>query len=164
MVKWSVEIRKFDIEYHPRGAVKGQAIINFVAEYTYDLIVEPGNQDKKALEIDPEEWVMNVDGSSTRAAAGGGVVLITPEKDRLEYAIRFGFKATNNEAEYESIIIGLRIAQGLRAKDVQLKSDSQLVVGQVQWKYGAKDDRMRRYLTAVKKEKSHFKHFNIQVP
>lgn len=72
---------------------------------------------------------MNVDGSSTRVVVGGGVVLITPEKDKLEYAIRFGFKVTNNEAEYESIIMGLCLACELRAKKIQLRSDSQLVVG-----------------------------------
>lgn len=86
---------------------------------------------------------MNVDRSSTRAAARGGVVLITLEKDRLEYAIRLVFKATNNEAEYESIIIGLCIARELGARNIQLRSDSQLVVKQVQGKYDAKDDRMR---------------------
>lgn len=47
LVKWSVEISEFDIEYHPCGAVKGQAIANFVSEYTYDPIVEPKNQDKQ---------------------------------------------------------------------------------------------------------------------
>lgn len=90
--------------------------------------------------------------------------MITPEKDKLEYAIRFGFKATNNEAEYKSLIVGLRLARELGARNIQLRSDSQLVVGKVQGMYGMKDDRMRRYLTAVKMEKSYFRHFNIQVP
>lgn len=128
-MKWSVEISEFDIEYHLRGAVKGQAIADFIAEYTYDLIAELGNQDKQTLEMDTEGWVVKVDGSSTRTAAGGGVVLITPEKDKLEYAIRFGFKVTNNQTEYESIIVGLCIARELGARNIQLKSDSQLVVG-----------------------------------
>lgn len=93
-------------------------------------MVEPKNRDEQALEVDPKEWVMNVDESSTKVNAGGGVVLITPEKDKLEYAVRFGFKETNN-AEYESIIMGLRIACELRVKKIRLISDSQLVVEQV---------------------------------
>lgn len=104
---------------------------------------------------------MPVDGSSTRVAAEG-VVLITPEKDKLQYAVRFGFKATNNEAEYKSMIMGLRLAHELGAKKIKLRSDSQLVVGQVQEKYGEKNDRMRRYLTIMEREKSQFKHFVIQ--
>lgn len=70
---------------------------------------------------------MHVDGSSTNIAARGGV-LITQEKAKLEYAIRFGFKATNNEAEYESMITGLCLARELGAKKIRVKSDSQLVV------------------------------------
>lgn len=67
---------------------------------------------------------MHVDGSSTSIATGGGVILITPEKAKLEYAIRFGFKATNNEAEYKSMITGLRLAPELRVKKIRVKSDS----------------------------------------
>lgn len=72
---------------------------------------------------------MHVDGSSTNISAGGGGVLITLDKVKLEYAIRFKFKATNNEAEYESMITGLPLTCELSAKKVKVKSDSQLVVG-----------------------------------
>lgn len=129
MVKWLVEISEFDIEYHPRGAIKGQAVADFIAEYTYDPTTEPRDQDDPAPERDAQGWVVNVDGSSTRTSVGGGVVMITLEKVKLEYAIRFGFKATNNEAEYESIVVGLRIARELEARNIQLRSNSQLVVG-----------------------------------
>lgn len=74
---------------------------------------------------------MHVDGSSTSVATGGGVVLITPEKVKLKYAIKFGFKVTNNKAEYGSMIMGLYLVRELGAKKVKVKSDSQLVVGQV---------------------------------
>lgn len=59
---------------------------------------------------------MHVDGSSTSIATRGRVVLITPEKTKLEYAIRFGFEATNNKAEYELMIIRLCLARKLREK------------------------------------------------
>jgi len=88
--------------------------------------------------------------------------MITPEKEKFKYAIRFGFKETNNEAEYESMITGLRLTRELGVKKVRVKSDSQLVVGQVQGEYGAKDDRMKQYLTIMEKEKSLFGHFTIQ--
>lgn len=64
---------------------------------------------------------MHVDGSSTSVATGG-VVLITPEKAKLKYAIKFGFKATNNEAEYESMITGLRLARELGTKNVKSRA------------------------------------------
>lgn len=140
LVKWSIKLSEFNIEYHPQGAIKGQAIVDFIAEYTYDLVAKPEARGTKAEEVDREEWVMHVDGSSTSIVAGGGVILVTPKKDRLEYAIRFGFKATNNETEYELMTTRLRLAPELGAKRIKVRSDSQLVVGQVQGDYSAKDD------------------------
>lgn len=72
---------------------------------------------------------MHVNGSFTNSAVGGGVILITLEGNKLEYAIRFGFKETNNDAEYEAILIGLCLAHALGAKMVKVNNDSQLVVG-----------------------------------
>lgn len=68
-----------------------------------------------------------MDGSSTNNAVG--VILVRPERSKLENAIRFGFKATNNEAENEAVITGLCLAHTLRAKRVRVNNDSQLVVG-----------------------------------
>lgn len=45
-MKWSVEISEFDVEYHPRRAIKGQAITDFITEYTYDSMIEPKNKDE----------------------------------------------------------------------------------------------------------------------
>lgn len=103
-----------------------------------------------------------MDDSSTNSAVGGGVILITLEKSKLKYATRFGFKATNNEAEYESMIIGLHLVCTHGARYVKVNSDSQLMVGQVRGEYGVKDGRMKQYLAMVEKEKSQFRHFNIQ--
>lgn len=126
-----VELGKFDIKYHPQGALKGQAVADFIAEYTHTPDPLTKMQDEPQKETDWVEWVMHIDGSSTNSADGGGAVLITPEKDKLEYAIRFGFKATNNEVEYESMIMRLCLAHALGARKVKVHSDSQLVVRQV---------------------------------
>lgn len=67
---------------------------------------------------------MHVDGSSTSVVVGEGGVLITLEKAKLKYAIKFGFKATNNEVEYEPMITGLSLAYELGAKKVKVKRDS----------------------------------------
>lgn len=91
--------------------------------------VEPGPVVMPQEKSDQQEWVVYVDGSSTSVVEGGGVILITLEKAKLKYAIKFRFKATNNEVNYESMIIGLRLAHELGAKKVKVKSNSQLVVG-----------------------------------
>ena len=73
-------------------------------------------------------WKIFVDGSSNENGSGAGIILISPEGHRFHSALRFGFKASNNEAEYEALLAGLRIAQELKANSVQCFNDSQLVV------------------------------------
>ena len=60
----------------------------------------------------------------------------------MKYGVQLKFPLTNNEAEYETILMGLRIAQALRAKNALLRSDSQLVIGQVKGDFEAKETRM----------------------
>lgn len=52
LVKWSIELSKFDIENHPRGVIKGQVVVDFIAEYTYDTKTEPGTRDMQREEVD----------------------------------------------------------------------------------------------------------------
>ncbi|GFS37771.1 hypothetical protein Acr_00g0053840 [Actinidia rufa] len=74
------------------------------------------------------------------------LVLRAPSGEQMEYAIRMGFQATNNEAEYEALLAGLRLATELGAQSLEIFSESQLVVNQVQGDYLAKDSRMIAYL------------------
>ena len=64
----------------------------------------------------------------------------------MKYGVQLNFPVTNNEAEYEAILIGLKIAQAFRAKTALLKSDSQLVIGQVNGDFEVTESRMQRYL------------------
>ena len=75
-----------------------------------------------------------------------GVVITSLKGDTLKYGVQLNFPVTNNEAEYEAILIGLKIAQAFRAKTALLKSDSQLVIGQVNGDFEATESRMQRYL------------------
>lgn len=81
-------------------------------------------QDEHQEKADQAEWVIHLDGSSTNSEMGGGVMLITQKKSKLEYVIRFGFKATDNESEYESMITGLHLAYILGTRSVKVHSDS----------------------------------------
>ena len=59
---------------------------------------------------------------------GGGVVITTPDREILKYGVQLRFPATNNEAEYEGILTGLRLGRALGAKNLLIQSDSKLVV------------------------------------
>ena len=64
----------------------------------------------------------------------------------MKYGVQLKFLVTNNEAEYEAILTGLRIAHAFGAKNILLRSDSQLIIGQVKGDFEAKETRMQKYL------------------
>ena len=76
-----------------------------------------------------ELWTIHTDGSSTQKRGGVGVVITSPKEDVLKYGVQLKFPITNIEAEYEAILAGQRIARALRAKNILLRSDSQLAIG-----------------------------------
>ena len=73
-------------------------------------------------------WKVFVDSVSSAMGAGVGIVIITPEGIRLEHYFRLGFRASNNEAEYEALLAGFRTVLGMGDRDVEIYSDSRLVV------------------------------------
>ena len=70
------------------------------------------------IEVIP--WKVFVDGASSALGYGAGIVVITPEGIKLEHSFRLGFKASNNEAEYEALLVGLRVVSDLSAKEVEV--------------------------------------------
>ena len=78
-----------------------------------------------------------------------GLLLQSPTGEQLEQAIRSGFFALNNKAEYEAILSGLDLVLALSVSKLRIYNDFQLVVRHVQEEYGAKDECMTRYLTKV---------------
>lgn len=92
---------------------------------------------------------MYVDRASNARGAGMAIVLVSLEGIRLEHSLRLSFKASNNEAEYKALIIGLRIDKELAAQMVDIFSDSHLVVSQVEGSFEARDPQMAKYLKIV---------------
>ena len=84
-----------------------------------------------------------------------------PKRNTVGAFFRLGFKASNNEAEYEAFIAGLRTAFDIGARDVEIYLDSQLVVNQVQGSFEARDSRMKEYLRVVKKVMGKFCTTNV---
>ena len=68
------------------------------------------------------------------------------ENDVLKYGVQLQFPVTNNETEYEVVLASLRVATALGVKNVRLRSDSKLIVGQITKEYEAKEERMKKYL------------------
>ncbi|XP_068476630.1 uncharacterized protein [Phaseolus vulgaris] len=147
MVRWAVELSEFDIQYEPKGFIKGQVYADFVAELSPggDQEVESGSQ-----------WLLSVDGSSNQQGSGAGIVLEGPNGVLIEQALRFAFKASNNQAEYEALIAGMLLAKEMGAQNLLVKNDSQLITGQVSGEFQAKDPQMAAYLRYVQLLKGAF--------
>ncbi|GJT59502.1 reverse transcriptase domain-containing protein [Tanacetum coccineum] len=113
----------------------------------------------------PEQWTLFTDRSSCVDGSGAGLILTSPEETKFTYALRFQFTASNNEAEYEALIAGLRIAAQMGVRNVHMSVDSKLVANQVLGAYVAKEENMIKYLEKVKSLVSGFVNFSIsQVP
>ncbi|XP_004292234.1 PREDICTED: uncharacterized protein LOC101309906 [Fragaria vesca subsp. vesca] len=104
-----------------------------------------------------QPWRLYVDGSVTRNKSGAGIILKTPDGFKHEYALEFQFKASNNAAEYEALIGGLQLARGIRVERVEVFSDSQLVVNQVNESFEAKEPQLHSYQALSKAFMQHFK-------
>ena len=94
-------------------------------------------------------------------SCGAGLILQTPYGEQMKYDICIGFKATNNEAEYEALLTGLRVASKLGVESLDAFSDSQRVVNQVQGDYLTKYLRMVAYLDEVKEVSKKIKNLKI---
>lgn len=101
--------------------IEAQVLVDFIAEFT--LLEDENKKNKLTL------WTVHMGGSSIQKMGGVGVVFTSPERDILKYRVQLQFPTTNNEAEYEVILMGLRVAKYLRARNVLLKSDSKLIKG-----------------------------------
>ena len=134
--------------------IKGAALADFVAEWTEapglkadeDRSLSPGSEA-------PEGWVMYFDGAFSRHGAGAGAVLISPTQDKLYYAVQLCFqqgeKVSNNIAEYEGLIAGLKAAAALGVKRMTIKGDLQLLVNFSNKVDEPKDEHMEAYLAEV---------------
>nr|GFA21232.1 putative ribonuclease H-like domain-containing protein [Tanacetum cinerariifolium] len=89
-----------------------------------------------------EEWVLYTDGASSAKGSGAGLVLISPTKIEYTYALRLNFKSTNNEAEYEALLTGLRMAKKMRVQSLFVNVDSKLVASQINKNYEACKENM----------------------
>ncbi|XP_042443643.1 uncharacterized protein LOC122028801 isoform X1 [Zingiber officinale] len=143
LIKWTTELREFNIQYQPRMTIKAQSLVDFVTE-----VQTP----------EPEAaWKIYVDRSSTRQGSGVGVLLISPQEEQMHLSVWLEYRATNNEAEYETLIASLQAAQHVGAIKVLIHSDSQLITQQLIGTFEINNLRLRLYAEAFEKLKADFR-------
>ncbi|XP_072073849.1 uncharacterized protein [Arachis hypogaea] len=149
LIKWSIELSEFDIQYESRKALKSQILADFVSEMTNEAQHTSAN------------WSIHVDEASNREGSGAGVLLKEGEKVIAEQSLQFCFNASNNQAEYEALLAGLKLAQQLRILQITVYCDSLLVVQQIKGEYQVKDPLLEKYWLITNDLISKFSKFDI---
>ncbi|KAK3030018.1 hypothetical protein RJ639_038117 [Escallonia herrerae] len=103
LVNWSVELGEFDIHYRPRTAIKAQDLAAFIVECTL-----PKDPLQLVISEAQDPWVLYMDGSWALGSSGAGIILVSRENFVIKYALHFDFQASNNKAEYEALLVGIR--------------------------------------------------------
>jgi ribonuclease HI len=144
MMKWSLELSEFDIHYESSKALKAQVFADFLAEMTFPA------------EDNFEEWTVFVDESSNSKGSGAGIIVEDNKGIVVEISLTLSFPVTNNTAEYEAFLAGLRTAQDMGARKVKIFTDSQLVASQVTGELQVKEDHLQKYVQLVLEKMKEF--------
>ncbi|KAL2236290.1 UNVERIFIED_CONTAM: Gag-Pol polyprotein [Sesamum indicum] len=141
-----------DITYQGRTAEKAQILVDFMVEIS-------------GTQTDVETWMLHVDGSSNANNGAAGILIEGPAGMEIEVAVRLSFPVTNNEAEYEALLLGLELALEAGAQILEVYTDSQLVAMQVEGIYETKERSMTDYLKRTKEWMQKFSKCTVrQIP
>ncbi|GJV02423.1 reverse transcriptase domain-containing protein [Tanacetum coccineum] len=164
LAKYAVEIGTYKISFLPRNAIKGQVLADFLSDAPDgEAEEEYFRMPEVPPEVDNTEvWTLFTDGAASLKGSGAGLVLIGPSGLEYTYALRLTFVSTNNEAEYEALLAGLRIARKMKVSSIEVKVDSKLVANQINGTYEATKESMIKYLAKAKEFISAFKTFSIE--
>jgi ribonuclease HI len=153
--KWAEELNEFIIDYVHRSSIQSQALADFIADWT------PGAHEEE-INKDTEAWTVFCDGSWGTFGAEAATVLVAPSKVKTCYAAKLDFSCTNNIAEYEALLLGLRKLRAMGIRRAILKTDSQVISGHVDKSSKARDPKLERYLDTVRRLEASFEGFSVK--
>jgi ribonuclease HI len=136
-----VELGALSIDFNPRIAIKSQALVDYMAEWRGNQVSAPANM--------PEHWLMYFDGSLKFGGGGTGALFISPRGEQLKYGLQILFVVSNNEAEYEVLLHGLRLVISLDIKRLLVYGDSLLAVQQVNKEWNINEDTINAYVMEI---------------
>jgi ribonuclease HI len=148
ITKWAVGLMGETLSFVLRKAIKSQVLVDFLAEWVDTQL--------PTAPIQAEHWTMYFDGSLMKTGAGAGLLFVSPLGRHLRYVIHLHFPASNNMAEYEPLVNGLRIAVELGVQRLDARGDSQLVIDQVMKNSHCHDRKMEAYCDEVRRLEDKF--------
>jgi ribonuclease HI len=159
IAKWAAELSEYHITFEPRTSIKSQVLADFIVDWTGTA--------RQQEEPSEKVWTIHCDGTWCHAGAGAAAIITSPTGVKHRYAARLSFalesdRCTNNIAEYEAVILGLRKLKALDVTTYIIKTDSKVVAGQIEKDCSEKDPALLQYLTAVRSLEKQFKGFTLQ--
>ncbi|KAK5776793.1 hypothetical protein PVK06_044758 [Gossypium arboreum] len=159
MARWQILFSEFDIVYVNQKAVKGSAIVDFLASRALEdyepLNFDFPNEDLMCIATTEEgaleelPWKLNFDGASNAVGNGIGAVLVSPNGDHYPFTSKLDFDCTNNMVEYEACIMGIRAAIDRKIKVLEVFGDSALVIYQLKGEWETRDPKLIDYRKLV---------------
>jgi ribonuclease HI len=155
--KWTIELSQYAIEFIARTVVKSQVLADVIADWS------PSQGDEMNEDKPETPWVMYCDGAYCDDGAASSAILMSPSGIKRRYAGRLNFEGkTNNVAEYEGLLLGLRKARAIGAQRVIINTDSELITRQIGKAYKEKHDEMAKYLKTVRSMEKFFFSFTVK--
>ncbi|XP_012480962.1 uncharacterized protein LOC105795850 [Gossypium raimondii] len=161
MAKWQIFLFEFDIVYVSQKAVKGSAIVDFLASRALEdyepLNFDFPNDDLMYVATTKENsqvghiWKLNFDTTSNAMGNGIGAVLVSTNRDHYPIASKLDFDCTHNITEYEACIMGIRAAIKRKIKVLKVYGDSALAIYQLKEEWETKDPNLISYRKLVLK-------------
>jgi ribonuclease HI len=148
---------EYDLTYEPLKSMKGQVVADFIVGHSINQ-----NSDGSCNLVSIHLWKLFFDGSACREGQSVGVVLVSPKRAIFEQSVHLEYYCTNNQAEYEDIILGLQILSSMSIKHVEAFSDSLLVVQQVTSVFHCFNGSLNAYLDKCFKIIALFDDFTMQ--
>jgi ribonuclease HI len=158
--KWAMELSEYVIDFEKRSAIKLQVLIDFIANW-----IETSSYTKGTIIETP--WQVYCNGAWGVSGAGAVAILKSPSGIKLKYAARLQFKTemdkcSNNIAEYEVVLLGLRKLRAMGVQHCILKTDSKVIASQIEKECIAGDETLETYLAAVQRMETFFRGFTVQ--
>ncbi|KAL5574120.1 hypothetical protein UlMin_023717 [Ulmus minor] len=166
MTRWILALSEFDIQVVSPTAKKSQALPELLAAFpTTGMNVKqselPGELQEVAS-IEEPEWELMFDGAASAKGGGIGVVLTGLESQVLTKTCKLLYSCSNNEAEYEALIVGIEMAEKEDVKRLTIKGDSRLVIQQLKGEFAVKEPALVKYRTKAQQILRKFQAYRLE--
>lgn len=148
IAKWDIELKVYNITFKPHTAIKAQALSNFIAMWTEIQVLTK-------IKI-CDYYTDHFDRSLQLVGAGTWVVLTSPRGEKVRYVLQIQFSVSNNIAEYETLLLSMRIAITLGKRQIWVLGDSILVINQVNKEWTHNDVKMIAYCQEIQNLRDKF--------